>query len=153
MSTQPPAGADPYDVGQPSEAEMQQMLAQMRVLPIDQHLAQVFQLLLEGAQVKIGRNDGRLLLDGAAVLANHVRPHANAELIAQIDEALAQLRMAQVQAEAELQRAAVEEGHAELNDLATPPRAPAGASAVGPAGTSAPADEPSAASRLWTPGV
>lgn len=158
MSSQPPAGFDPYaGGGQPSEAEVQQMLAQMRVMPVDQHLAQVFQLMLEGAQVKIGRNDGRLLLDSTAALVNHVRPVADADLVAQVDEALAQLRMAQVQAETELQRAAVEEGHAETNDLPTPPPAP-GAAAPGTAApkgesASATAQGASAASRLWTPGV
>lgn len=168
-------GFDPYAGGQPSEEQVQQMLAQMRVLPVDQHLAQVFQLLLEGAQVKIGRNDGRLLLDATGALTEYVKPYANADLVGQVEEALAQLRMAQVQAEGQLQRAAVEEGHVEANDLPTPPRAPgqpASAPTAEPgeanesgesdpsAATPPPAQAPQppppsrpAASRLWTPGT
>ncbi len=113
---------DPFGGQQPSEEQVQQMLAQMRVMPVDQSLAQVLQLLLEAAQVKVGRNDGRLLLDTAGVVADHVRPHASQELMGQVDDALNQLRMAQVQAEGELARAATEQGHAEANDLPTPPR-------------------------------
>ncbi len=123
MSSQDPY-ADPFGGGEPSEEQMQAMMAQMRVMPVDQHLAQTMQLLLEGAQVKIGRNDGRLLLDCAQVLLAHVRPYADKQLVAQVDEAVAQLRMAQVQAEGQLQRAAMEEGHAESGDLPTPPRPP-----------------------------
>ncbi len=178
-----PPGGDPFGgAGQPSEEQVQAMLAQMRAMPVDQHLAQALQLLLEGAQVKIGRNDGRLLLDSAMVLAAHVRPYADAELVAQVDEAVAQLRMAQVQAESQLQRAAMEEGHAEANDLPTPPRppqlptsqdapedaAPGGEAGDGEAGegaapqadqpappTQAPRQQPpsgSGGSRLWVPG-
>jgi hypothetical protein len=169
MSAQPgvPGGTDPYaGGGQPDEEQTQAMLAQMRVTPVDQHLAQVLQLLLEGVQVKIGRNDGRLLLDATSTFVEHVRPYADANLIQQVDEALGQLRMAQVQAEAELQRAAIEEGHAEINDLPTPPRgfgqAPEPSDVDGAddgdgisAGASTP--QPPAApaapgARLWTPG-
>ncbi len=155
---------DPFGGGEPSEEQMQAMMAQMRVMPVDQHLAQALQLLLEGAQVKIGRNDGRLLLDTAQVLVAHVRPYADKQLVAQVDEAVAQLRMAQVQAEGQLQRAAMEEGHAEANDLPTPPRPPVlpepqpaaeADEASDGAATAAPPAPPTppagGGSKLWTP--
>ena len=125
MSQQP--GSDPLagamggmGGGQPSEEQMRQAMAQMRATPVDQFVAGALQELLTAAQVKAGRNDGRLLLDLVAVLTDATRGQVDDQLTGQVDDALSQLRMAQVQAEREIVNAATE-GHVEQNDL---PRRP-----------------------------
>lgn len=151
---------------------MRQAMAQMRSTPVDQFAAGALQELLTAAQVKLGRNDGRLLLDLVTVINDATRGQVDAELTKQVDEAVSQLRMAQVQAERELVQAATE-GHVEQNDL---PRRPApvelkereappapegedGAAGVetaeggeGEAAGEQPQSGSSAASRLWVPG-
>lgn len=106
---------------QPSEEQMRQAMGQMRATPVDQFVAGGLQELLTAAQVKMGRNDGRLLLDLVSVLNDATRGQVDEELTQQVDDALSQLRMAQVQAEKEIVNAATE-GHVEQNDL---PRRPA----------------------------
>jgi len=158
-------------MGQPSEDEMRQAMAQMRSTPVDQFTAGALQELLTAAQVKLGRNDGRLLLDLVAVLNDGTRGLVDGQLTGQVDEALAQLRTAQVQAEREIVQAATE-GHVEQNDLSRRPapielqereQAPAAAS-DDEAGSPGDGDDAqaqpgsgsqtgsSAASRLWVPG-
>lgn len=154
---------------QPSEEEMRQAMDQMRATPVDQFVAGGLQELLTAAQVKLGRNDGRLLLDLVGVLNDATRGQVDEQLTSQLDDALSQLRMAQVQAEREIVAAATE-GHVEQNDL---PRRPAPielkereapepvdgetgevAAEGGASGAGAP-QQPSgssASSRLWVPG-
>ena len=72
---------------------------QLRAFPVDQILRDFLFSLLNAAQVKLGRRDARLLIDVTAVAHEHARPHLPGELTRQIDEALGQLRMAQVSAE------------------------------------------------------
>ncbi len=182
MSEHP--GQDPFagamggmGAQQPSEEQMRQAMGQMRATPVDQFVAGALQELLTAAQVKMGRNDGRLLLDLVAVLNDGTRGQVDDQLTGQVDDALQQLRMAQVQAEREIVNAATE-GHVEQNDL---PRRPApielkereqpaqpatdeagdDAAPTGEEGADAPAAAPqqaqqqsqsSAASRLWVPG-
>lgn len=161
--------------GQPSEEEMRQAIGQMRAAPVDQIVAEVLQALLSSVQVKLGRNDGRLLLDLTAVVTEGTRGQIDEQLTAQVDDALGQLRMAQVQAEQEIVQAATE-GHVEQNDLPRRPAplklaeraAPAAGAEAPDAGATSPDaagdDTPSApaagqqpapgsaASRLWVPG-
>lgn len=164
MSDQIPTGAMPG--GEPSEEELRAAIGQMRAAPVDQLVAEVISAVINAAQVKLGRNDGRLLLDLTAVLNEGTRGQVDAELTKQIDDALGQLRMAQVQAEQEIVQAATE-GHVEQNDL---PRRPAplrladrpapaeGEAAAAGDDEDAPSTPPqqpapgSAASRLWVPG-
>ena len=161
---------------QPSEEQMRQAMGQMRATPVDQFVAGALQELLTAAQVKMGRNDGRLLLDLVAVLNDATRGQVDDQLTGQVDDALSQLRMSQVQAEREIVNAATE-GHVEQNDLPRRPApielkereqpAPDGDDAVAAAGgdedipeearRQAPeqAQQPSqssASSRLWVPG-
>ena len=159
---------------QPSEEQMREAMGQMRATPVDQFVAGGLQELLTAAQVKLGRNDGRLLLDLVGVLNDATRGQVDEQLTSQVDDALSQLRMAQVQAEREIVNAATE-GHVEQNDL---PRRPApielkerevpesseGDEVVTPDGEEPPSgDAPdqqapqqspgsSASSRLWVPG-
>jgi hypothetical protein len=145
--------------GEPSEEEVRAYLGQLRAAPVDQVVAEVASALLNAAQVKLGRRDGRLLLDLVGDLADRSRPHLPEELIGQVDDALAQLRMAQVEAEREVAAAAAQ-GHHEPDDLGGAPSASSqeGAAAAEPAASPPPADPPrrdtggGAASRLWVPG-
>lgn len=93
--------ADGMEGGAPSEAEMQQMLAQMREAPAEQILVEVVNALLQAVQVKLGRPDARLLLDVVAAITDSTRGRADEQLVAQVADAVAQLRLAQVEAEGE----------------------------------------------------
>jgi hypothetical protein len=136
--------------GQPSEEELRAALGQLRAAPVDQIVAEVASALLNAAQVKLGRRDGRLLIDTTALVTDQVRPHVPAELVDQLDEVLNQLRLAQVEAEREV-AAAKAQGHEEPNDLA-------GSATPDAADTSQGGDAPppgtpgSKTSRLWVPG-
>jgi hypothetical protein len=97
----------------------------LRALPVDEVLGEILFSLLNAAQVKLGRRDARLLIDVAAVAHEHARSHLPSELTGQIDQALGQLRMAQVNAENHAGR----QGQPEENDLdraPAPPTASAG---------------------------
>ena len=71
-------------------------------LPGKQVIAEVLQGLLNAAQVKLGRRDARLLIDLSASVVDHARPHLSGDLASQVDQALSQLRMGQVEAEKEV---------------------------------------------------
>jgi hypothetical protein len=154
MPTDPTAGAPG---GQPSEEEVRAYIAQLRGAGVDQILAEVLSSLLNAAQVKLGRRDARVLLDTTAAMVDQTRAVLPAELTTQVDDVLAQLRMAQVQAEPEVAEAAAQ-GQVEPNDL------PAGGGASDASGDAAdedaaaapspsqPAAGQDAASRLWVPG-
>lgn len=163
----PGAGADPEE---PSEEEVRAYVAQLRAAPVDQVVAEVLSALLNAAQVKLGRRDGRLLIDLVAAVTEAGRSRLTGELTGQVDQALSQLRMAQVQAEQQVAAAAAQGQH-EPNDLgspaggadspagAAPPSgaSPTGGPAPGPAGESRPPGQgapPSSGSgkRLWVPG-
>jgi hypothetical protein len=151
----------------PSEEELRAALGQLRESPVDQVLAEVASALLNAAQVKLGRRDGRLLIDTVASLTGAIRGKVTAELTSQLDDVLGQLRLAQVEAEREVAQAATQ-GHLERNDLSVaagdeaaagaPAQGDAAASSSPPAGAqgqpppSQPTGTSSAASRLWVPG-
>jgi hypothetical protein len=150
-----PTAAEAGGAGrEPTEEEVRAYLGELRAAPVDQVVAEVASALLNAAQVKLGRRDGRLLIDLAGDLAERVRGVLPAELTGQVDQALTQLRMAQVEAEKELASAA-SQGHEEPSDL---PASAGDDRAAGepPAGTpSTPPSTPptgGAASRLWVPG-
>jgi hypothetical protein len=163
---------DPSQHGQqrePTEEEVRAYLGQLRAAPVDQVVAEVASALLNAAQVKLGRKDGRLLLDLVADVADRTRPHLPEELTSQVDEALTQLRLAQVEAEREV-AAAAQQGHVEPDDLGAreagggEPGADQGADADAATGadTGQPTPPPTpqqppqpgggAGSRLWVPG-
>ena len=158
-SNVPPPGADDG----PSEEEVRQYLAQMRGAPADQVVVEVIQGLLNAAQVKLGRNDARLLLDATAAVTDAVRGRVTEDLTGQVDQALSQLRLAQVEAEREVAQA----GQPEPNDLPASGgpaatgagQAPTGGAPAGegqapppPPQQSPPPQQPSQTSKLWLPG-
>ena len=147
---------DPSQVAgdqEPSEEEVRAYLGQLRAAPVEQVVAEVASALLNAAQVKLGRQDGRLLLDVTAAMAEQGRGRLPDELLSQVDQALAQLRMAQVEAEREVSQAA-SQGHVEEGDLPDDDAAAAPAPDGPAAGDGPPPQTPpsSAASRLWVPG-
>jgi hypothetical protein len=93
---------------------------QLRAFPVDQLLRDFLFSLLNAAQVKLGRRDARLLIDVTAVAHEHARAQLPGELTRQIDEALGQLRMAQVTAE----NRASQQAQREENDLPAAPAPP-----------------------------
>lgn len=129
-----------------SEEQAQQYARQLRSTPAEQVVTEVLSSLLNLAQVKLGRRDARLLIDLSAVLLEHARRYLATELTGQVDQALSQLRLAQVQAEG----AAAGGGKAEPNDLAEIPAPPADPGAAPPPTPAAP--PPPSASKLWVPG-
>lgn len=147
---------------QPSEEELREYLAQMRSAPADAIIAEILQSLLQVAQVKLGRNDGRLVLDTIAAVNDAVRGRVDGQLTGQVDEVLTQLRMAQVEAEGEVAEASGA-GHVEHNDIGDGATAGDGGHAAAEGGVGAPTPPPSSPSqqqppgssggkRLWTPG-
>lgn len=145
---------------EPSEEEVRAYLSQLRAAPAAQVVAEVLSALLNAAQVKLGRRDGRLLLDLTASTLAGSREHLPQDLVQQVESALAQLRVAQVEAEGEVANARAQ-GQTEPNDIGDGDRGADGAEAAGPSGGeptpppgTPPAGGPSPdpASRLWIPG-
>lgn len=133
---------DPAAAGgqqQPSEEELRAYLDRVREMPAEQLLTDMFNALINAAQVKAGRPDGRLLIDIVTAMTEQSRDRIDGELTSQLDEALTQLRSAQVQAE---QQAA---GSAPADDQATAP---------GPEDDQggAPDEGDDASGGLWVPG-
>ena len=116
------AGYD--DAGQGGERaadDAAEYARRLRALPVDRVVGDFLFSMLSAAQVKLGRRDARLLIDVAAVAHEHARPHLSADVTRQVDQALGQLRMGQVNAENQASQP-------EENDLdrvpAPPPAAP-----------------------------
>lgn len=107
--------------GAPTDEQARQYAEQLRSAPAAQVVTEVLSSLLNVAQIKLGRRDGRLLIDLSSVLLEHTRRYLPGELTGQVDQALHQLRLAQVQAEG----AAADGGKVEPNDLAETPTPPA----------------------------
>ncbi len=155
----PSAAADLGGQREPSQEEIQAYLSQLREAPVDQVLAEVVNALLNAAQVKLGRRDGRLLIDTVGAVTDTVRGHVPEELTTQLEQALTQLRMAQVESEQQVAQAAAG-GQQESGDLASDPAQDDAATSEPAADTTSqpphqPPQEPPAgggASRLWVPG-
>lgn len=143
LPTDPAAAGTRGPGEEPSEEEVRQYLAQLRSAPVDQVVAEIASGLLNAAQVKLGRRDGRLLIDLVAVVTDRARGALPDELTSQLDQALTQLRMAQVEAERQVAEGG---GEDEANDLSAT-AAPAPPTEDGQA-----AAPPPATSRLWVPG-
>ena len=138
MDIEEPDGGTGQEEARSAE-DAREYVQQVRSLPVEQIIGDVLFSMLQAAQIKLGRRDARLLIDLSAVAHEHARPYLPDELTKQIDQALGQLRLAQVSAEGQVsQRSEVEE-----NDLTRVPAPP-----------SAPAPQPPAPppSRLWVPG-
>lgn len=130
-------------VGGP-EDDNHELMERLRTAPAEHVLMDLFSTLLGTAQVKLGRRDARLFIDVCATMAEHAGGYLSDEANRQVETALGQLRMAQVNAEKEMTK----QGRVEPNDLTRIPTVPA------PGGRAATSVDPSAPtpSRLWVPG-
>ncbi len=142
MSDQPGAPQPGAGQEQPSEEEVREYLSQLRDAPVEQVVAEVCSALLNAAQVKLGRSDGRLLLDLAGTVTEQARDQLPDELTTQLDDVLSKLRMAQVEAERE-GAGAGDQGTASPGDIEGP--SPAGGNDDPPTGGGS-------GSGLWVPG-
>ena len=151
----------PLPDGMPSDEEMRELLAQMRDAPVEGVVVEVVNALLQAAQVKLGRVDARLLIDAVAAVAATLEGRTDPQLVAQLAEAVTQLRLAQVEAEGTApdgpsaagpgSGAAPAVPATQGEEGAAPPAAPASGPAPGPAPGPA-SDAGGRASRLWVPG-
>jgi hypothetical protein len=124
---------------QPTEQEIREYLSRLRTAPAGQVVPEILYGLLNAAQAKLGRRDGRLMIDLSGLVLDHARPHLPAAEVTQLDQLLAQLRISQVRAENEL----ATKGEAEPNDLSEMPTPPQ---------TTQPAAQQPPAPKLWVPG-
>ncbi len=141
----------------PSEEEVRAYLAQLRQAGIGDIVGQAFSLVASAAEVKLGRRDARVLIDIVASMADLTGPHVEDRLRQQMQQALNQLRLGQVEAESELAKLRAEGKlpPQETGDLPAEATAPGGGQTGPAAGREAPktSERPSsAASRLWIPG-
>lgn len=118
MGTDAPDGAGQEQEEERTAQEPREFARRLRSLPVDQVLGDFLFNLLNAAQLKLGRRDARLLIDVAAVAHDHARPYLPAELTRQMDQALGQLRMGQVNEENR------QHGEPEENDLDRAPAPP-----------------------------
>ena len=144
-----------------SEEEVRQYLSEMRQAPAAEIIAQVITVLANGAQVKLGRNDARVLIDTIDAVKDRAGAVLPADFVQQVDELLGQLRMAQVEGEKEVARLKAEADHQEAGDVTTPTPGQDAPTAPGQATPPTPPPTPgqdqggqqgSGGSRLWTPG-
>lgn len=132
--------------GGPSEEELRAYLESLRAAQPVEVIVQAFGLLATASEVKLGRSDARVLIDGMAALLETTAEHIPTEIVTKMRETVTQLQMAQVQAERQ---------GAEVQDAAQPTAAQGdvgqGGQDQGTPRSGQPGQE-SAASRLWIPG-
>ncbi len=140
---------DPYagQPAQPSPEELRAYLEQLRGADAAGLLAEAYNLLAAGAQVKLGRPDARTLIDAMAALVDATAGALPADLAEQMRAGVGQLQLAQVQAERDT-AAAAEPATAGASDQSAA-GAPAGAP---PPPRPAAAGERRMTDRLWIPG-
>jgi hypothetical protein len=103
-----------------SAQDARELVEQLRSGPVEQIVAEAFFMLLNGAQVKLGRRDARLLIDLNTVMLDYARPYLRDALVTQVEQSLGQLRLGQVSAE----NAVAAKAEPEPNDLAQVPTPP-----------------------------
>lgn len=129
----------------PSEEEVQQYLEQLRSAEAAEIIAQAFNMLATGAQVKMGRPDARVLIDALAGVVDNTGEQLPEEVGNQMRESVGQLQTAQVQAEQEASGQDASGGEGETGGQA------AGASQSGQSSQSTESGQ-RMTDRLWVPG-
>ena len=98
--------SDPRMAGQaaqqPSQEEMRAYLEQLREADAAGLVAEAFNLLATGAQVKLGRPDARVLIDALAAMVEASSVTMPEQITEQMKQGIAQLQMAQVEAERDM---------------------------------------------------
>lgn len=139
-STEPP--------GEPSQEELQAYLEQLRAAPAEEIVIQAYSLLGTGAEVKLGRADARVLIDAMAGLVQGAGPRLG-DLGPRMTSGLAQLQMAQVEAERQAQGAEAAPAPA-ASEPSSPSAGPARTET--PGGASTDTEGQKMTDRLWIPG-
>ncbi len=122
----------------PTEEEMRAYLESLRSAQPVEIVVQSFGILATAAEVKLGRNDARVLIDGMSALLEATADAMPADIVSRMRQTVTQLQLAQVQVERE------GGGREAEADAAAPP---------GEAPEEQPAQPRSdASSRLWIPG-
>lgn len=136
--------SDPMTDG-PTEEEMRAYLESMREAQPVEIIVQAFGILATASEVKLGRSDARVLIDGLAALLEATADQMPPEIVERMKQTVSQLQLAHVQAERDAQESAA----AGPGDSA----ADADSGAQQPTEPTPPAQPQSdAASRLWIPG-
>ncbi len=138
------AMSDPTAASEPSPEELRAYLEQLRGADAAGLLAEAYNLLAAGAQVKLGRPDARTLIDAMAAMAGAVAAALPPELAEQMRQGVSQLQLAQVSAEREAAGQAPAGGPAGAVDADR-------AAAAAPPPPAAPPSPP-VTDRLWIPG-
>ena len=146
--------SDPRQMtAQPSPEEMRAYLAQLREADAAGLVAEAFNLLATGAQVKLGRPDARVLIDALAAMVDASGSAMAPQLTEQMRQGVAQLQLAQVEAEGEMAAAEQADGAAGPETGADPGGDPADAAAPpSPGGPAGPGANQRMTDRLWIPG-
>jgi hypothetical protein len=141
--------------GQPSPEQMRAYLEQLRESDAAGLLAEAFNLLATGAQVKLGRSDARALIDALAGMVQGAGPALPPQIAEQMQQGIGQLQLAQVEAEREATQQAAGDQAGDAGDAGTTEESATGA-ASGPTMSSPPGQGSAAdqrmTDRLWVPG-
>ena len=132
---------------EPSEEELRAYLMELRQADPAEFLMQAVNMLVTGAQAKIGLPDGRLLIDAIAGMLSATQDRLPAELGDALGNAVVQLQTAQVAAERELAAMAGQvapEGEGAPAGEQPAPSAPGGPTVSEP--------QKKMTDRLWIPG-
>ncbi len=129
-----------------SEEEVHRLVEQLRSAPAEPIIADVLSSLLNAAEIKLGRRDARLFIDLCTVMLEYAERYVSAELGKQVENALGQLRLAQVSAENEIAK----KGDPEPNDLGRLPAPPT--TGARPDASSSSGGSTAPRSKLWVPG-
>ncbi|MDP8969825.1 MAG: DUF1844 domain-containing protein, partial [Actinomycetota bacterium] len=93
------AGRDPSR--QPSEEELRAYLEQLRAAEPVEFIVQAYNMLATVAQAKLGRADARILIDAMSGVVEATAAGLPTDVARQMRDGVAQLQLAQVQAEPE----------------------------------------------------
>lgn len=135
----------------PSEEEVQQYLEQLRSAEASEIIAQAFNMLATGAQVKMGRPDARVLIDALAGVVDNVTQQLPEEVGNQMRESVGQLQTAQVQAEQEAAGEAAPAGEGEAGGQGAGAASQETGGQSGQSGQSTQSGQ-RMTDRLWVPG-
>lgn len=147
-----------------SEEQIRAYLSQLRQADVSEIVAQAFSMLAQGAEVKLGRQDARTLIDAVTAITEQVGDTVDERLKDQMEQVVNQLRMAQIDAEKQLAQMREEgrlpdEETGEVPADASPPdegEAAGQSPPQDPSGQQRGAGQPGqgsdASSRLWIPG-
>jgi len=130
---------DPTTDG-PTEEELRAYLESLRAAQPVEIVVQSFGILATASEVKLGRPDARVLIDGMAALLEATAARMPSEITTRMRETVGQLQTAQVQMEREA-AATTSEGSQDSTQATAPANT-----------TSEPEDQESMTSKLWIPG-